>query len=222
MSSLASPVGNDPGSPNLPGVIEPGKISWEKTVPKRWWRNSHVKALTPVAFSKAAGRFSSQELPFKTLYLGSDSITCFWESGLGRNLGNRFASDRTITQEDLSSRIEYTVTLSLGSLRIFNACDASARRSAGALAIACFLADYAISQQWAGVLVRAGAHGILYPSVRSTDGDCLALFESLPASAAAGHRSASIAALSAPKKIRSCYENAPLLASLFKERVCLL
>jgi hypothetical protein len=201
----------DAGVPNAPGVFDSSAVIWERAVLKKWWRNTHEKAPSPFAFSDAPGRFSLPTLPFKTLYLGSDPITCFWESGLGRNLIKRFPADRTLTDRDLMSRIEYTVLLSSTGLRLFDANDSAARRSIGAHSIACFQADYRISRLWAEALISAGAHGILYSSARS-DGICLVLFES----------SETKSALTSLKRIRNCYENAPLLASLFRERVRLL
>jgi hypothetical protein len=147
----------DAGNPNSPGAVDPDHIVWTKSVPKKWCRNAHEKASTPLAFSNATGRFSDPKLPFDTLYLGSDTITCFWESGTGRNLTKRFLSDRTIAEDDLRSRIEYTVTLDPDLLQIFDADDSRARRSIGALSSACFLADHAVSQLWAAALFGAGA-----------------------------------------------------------------
>jgi len=202
---------DDASAPNTPGVLDSTHIVWEKSIYKNWWHNTHEKASTPSAFSNAAGRFSHPKLPFKTLYLGSNSITCFWESGLGRNLIKRFSTDRTIPEDDLIVRIEYTVSLDSTGLRLFNANDSAARRSIGAHSIACFQADHVVSRQWANALFSAGAHGILYSSARS-DGTCLALFES----------AATCGALGSPKRVRCCYDDAPLLASLFRERVRLL
>jgi hypothetical protein len=203
--------GADAGKANLPGVLTPDQVRWAKTTAKTWWRNTHKKAPTPLAFSNAPGRFSDPKLPFKTLYLGTDAITCFWESGLGQNLALRFPSDRTITEDDLKARVEYRLSLESASLLIFDAEDSAARRSVGAHSLACFLGDHFTSRQWAQALNNAGAHGILYPSARG-NGTCLALFESAAASSA----------VSSPKKVASSYDDAPLLASLFREGVRLL
>jgi hypothetical protein len=202
---------DDPGAPNPPGVIDSTCVVWEKSIYKKWWRNAHEKAPAPLKFSNAAGRFSHPTLPFKTLYLGSDSITCFWESGLGRDLVKRFPTDRTISEDDLIARIEYAVSLNSTGLLLFNANDSAARRKIGARSIACFQADHAVSRQWAHALFSAGAHGILYSSTRS-GGTCLALFES----------TATFRSLASPRRVRHCYEDAPLLASLFREGVRLL
>jgi hypothetical protein len=201
----------DAGTANLPGALDADRIIWAKKVEKKWWRNAHEKAPEPLAFSNAAGRFSHPALPFKTLYLGTDSITCFWASGLGRNLALRFPGDRTITEDDLRVRVEYTASLDPVGLRLFDASDSAARRSIGAHSSACFQAEYATSGQWALTLFRAGAHGIFYASTRS-DGACLALFES----------EATRGAIRLLKKVRRSYDNASLLASLFRERVRLL
>ena len=202
---------DDEGVPNTPCVLDSNCIVWGQLISQKWWHNAHEKASQPLAFSNAAGRFSDPGLPFKTLYFGSDSITCFWESGLGRNLNKRFLSDRTITVDDLRGRIEYTVSLTPSGLRLLNADDSAARRSIGAHSIACFQANHVLSRQWAEALFSAGAHGILYSSARS-DGACLALFESTAAREALGP----------PVQVRCCYDNAPLLASLFRERVKLM
>lgn len=201
----------DSGAPNLPGSIDPDRIAWEGAISEKWRRNSHRGASAPLAFSNAIGRFSGPALPFKTLYLGSDSITCFWESGLGRDLDERFPFDRTIAEDDLHARLEYTVVLDSTGLRLFNTNDSAARRSIGAHSVACFQADHVTSRQWASALFSAGAHAILYSSARS-DGTCLALFES----------AATCGALGAPIPACCCYDNAGLLASLFRERVRLL
>jgi hypothetical protein len=207
---MSASVVDDPGRPNSPGSIDAGCIIWERLVPRRWWRNSHAKASKPLAFSNASGRFSDPKLAFGTLYLGSNPITCFWECGLGRNA--RFPSDRTITEDDLVSRIEYLLTLNPDPLRVFNVSNSAARRSIGALTSACFGADHSVSQQWAQALVGAGTDGILYPSARATDGICLALFEN----------PGTLNALGFVAKIGCSFENPSLLASLFKEQVCLL
>jgi hypothetical protein len=206
-----SAVVDEAGVPNTPDVLDSNRIVWEQSMSQKWWHNAHEKASQPLAFSNAAGRFSDPALPFKTLYFGSDSITCFWESGLGRNLNKRFLSDRTITVDDLRARIEYTVSLTPSGLRLPNADDSAARRSIGAHSIACFQANHVVSRQWAEALFSAGAHGILYSSARS-DGVCLALFESTAAREALGP----------PVHVRCCYDNAPLLATLFRERVKLM
>ena len=127
----ASGVADDAGVPDSPGVLESTRIVWEKSISKKWWHNAHEKASTPLAFSNSTGRFSDPKLPFKTLYLGSDSITCFWESGLGRNSNKRYASDRTISADDLVSRVEYTVAVDSNGLRLINADDSAGRRSIG-------------------------------------------------------------------------------------------
>jgi RES domain len=201
----------DAGTANLPGALDRDRIDWAKEVELKWWRNAHEKAPDPLEFSNGAGRFSHPTMPFKALYLGTDSITCFWESGVGRNLALRFPSDRTITEEDLCLRIEYTTLLEPTGLRLFDATDAAARRSVGAHSSACFQADHATSRQWAIALYRAYANGILYASTRS-NGTCLALFES----------KATKEAVTALKRVRRSYDDAPLLASLFRERVRLL
>lgn len=203
----ASPV-DDTGAPNPPGVLNLTGIIWAKTIEKKWWRNPHEKASGPLEFSNADGRFSHPSLPFKTLYLGSDEIACFWESGLGRNLLARFVSDRTIAAEDLISRIEYTVSVNSAGLRLFDADDSAARRSVGAHSIACFLSSHVVAREWAQALFSTGAHGILHPSTRS-DGTCLALFDSPETRRALVLR----------RRIRNSYENAELLARLFLEGV---
>jgi RES domain len=205
---MSASSGGDPGLANIPAGIDPASVVWESTVPKEWWRNAHQKAPGPLEFSNADGRFSHPTLPFKTLYLGSDEVTCFWESGLGRNLIRRFMNDRTIPAEDLVSRIEYIISLNPARLRFFNANDSAARRSIGAHSIACFLSSHGVARQWAQALFGIGAHGILYPSTRS-DGTCLALFESAETRRA----------LISRRKIRNSYENPELLARLFLEGV---
>jgi len=205
---MSASTADDAGAPNPPGVLNPTGIIWAKAIEKKWWRNAHEKASGPLAFSNADGRFSHPRLPFKTLYLGSDEITCFWESGLGRNLINRFVSDRTIPADDLILRNEYIVTVDPSGLRLFNASDSAARRSIGAHSIACFLSSHAAARDWAQALFTIGAHGILYPSARS-DGTCLALFESPETRRALVSR----------RRIRNSYENAELLARLFLEGV---
>ena len=160
----------DAGTANLPGALDADRIIWAKKVEKKWWRNAHQKAPHPLHFSNADGRFSHPTLLFKTLYLGSDEVTCFWESGLGRNLISRFVNDRTIPADDLVSRIEYVVSLKPAGLRLFNANDSVARRSIGAHSIACFLSSHGVARQWAQALFTIGAHGILYRSTRSSLG----------------------------------------------------
>ena len=78
---MSASAGDDPGIPNAPGSIDPASVVWESTVQKNCWRNAHQKAPDPLQFSNADGRFSHPTLLFKTLYLGSDEVTCFWESG---------------------------------------------------------------------------------------------------------------------------------------------
>jgi RES domain-containing protein len=199
---------DDAGAPTSPGILNPSGISLAKSIEKKWWRNAQQDAPTPLDFSNTEGRFSHPTLPFKTLYLGSDGITCFWESGLGRNLIDRFPGDRIVAVDDLNSRIEYVVLVTTDKLRLFNANDSAARRSIGAKSIACFLSNHAIARQWAQALFSSGIHGILYPSTRS-DGTCLALFESPETRRA----------LRSPRRIRNSYQNPERLARLFLEGV---
>ena len=201
----------DAGTANLPSVLNSDRIIWAEETEKKWWRNAHEKAPDPLEFSNAPGRFSDPTLPFKTLYLGTESVTCFWESGLGRKLALRFPNDRTITEEDLKARLEYTASLDSAGLRLFDSTHSAARRSIGAQSSACFQADHLRSRQWAKALFCAKAHGILYASTRA-DGTCLALFES----------DATRKAVRLLKQVRCSYDNASLLASLFREQVSLL
>src|SRR6201987_1132105 len=149
---MSASAWDDPGIPNTPDPIDPASVAWESTVRKNWWRNAHQKAPNPLQFSKADGRFSDPTLLFKTLYLGSDEVTCFWESGLGRNLISRFVHDRTIPADDLVARTEYVVSLNPARLRLFNANDSAARRSIGAHSIGCFLSSHGVARQWAQAL----------------------------------------------------------------------
>jgi hypothetical protein len=156
-------------------------------------------------------RFSGPTLPFYTLYLGSTEIVCFWESGLGRDLADRYLSDRTISGKDLEDRIEYQVLLestALATLKIFNAFDDASRRSVGAKSSASFLADHNVAREWARALYAEGCGGIIYPSA----GVCLALFS--PA--------ATSTIISDYKKIRSPYANPRLVAQLITENITVL
>ena len=203
----------DAGKPNLPDHVNPAGIRWEQSLPATWWRNSHKRASGPLSFTNTVSRFSEPTSTLKVLYLGSDSITCFWESGLGRDLNSRMPDDRVITEGDLLDRLEWLVNIDFKELKIFNSADSTALRSVGARTAACFTADYAIARRWAVALVAAGAQGILYPSVRQHSGMCLALFESR----------ATIACLSAPQKVRVSYNNPDLLAHLLlRERVIII
>jgi hypothetical protein len=125
----------DPGKPQFHGDLRRAQILWEKSVASTWRRNSHRLASDAMVFSKVLARFSGPALPFYTLYLGSTDIVCFWESGLGRDLADRYLSDRTISRKDLEDRIEYHVLLestALATLKVFNAGDDASRRSVGA------------------------------------------------------------------------------------------
>jgi hypothetical protein len=206
---------DDPGKPQRPGDLRHAKILWERSVASSWWRNSHRFASDPMVFSKALARFSGPTLPFYTLYLGSTDIVCFWECGLGRDLVDRYLSDRTISSKDLEDRIEYEVLLestALATLKIFNASDDAARRSAGAKSSASFLADHDIAREWARALHVEGAGGIMYPSARSSTGVCLALFSP----------TATSRIISDYKKSGSSYTNPRLLAQLITESVTVL
>src|SRR5215471_16737584 len=182
----------DAGKPNLPDHVNPAGIRWEQSLPATWWRNSHKRASGPLSFTNTVSRFSEPTSTLKVLYLGSDSVTCFWESGLGRDLNSRMPGDRVITERDLLDRLEWVVNIDTKELKIFNSADSTALRSIGAKTVACFTADYATARRWAAALVAAGAQGILHPSTRQHSGTCLALFES----------DATVACLSAPRKVR--------------------
>ena len=151
-------------------------------------------------------------LPYGVLYLGASPAACFWESGLGRDLNSRMPEDMAFSESDLKSRWEYHLRIKPRGLRIFNAGDAVARRSIGAKTAACFSADHAVSRLWAEALMNAGADGILYESTRHSPGLCLALFQT----------KASMASLSAARRIGSSYDNSSLLAELFTEGVSIM
>lgn len=206
---------DDAGKAQPPGDLRHAKILWEKPVASSWWRNSHRFAPDPMVFSKALARFSGPTLPFYTLYLASTDIVCFWESGLGRDLADRYLSDRTISSKDLEDRIEYEVFLestALATLKIFNASDDAARRSVGAKSSASFLADHDIAREWARALYVEGAGGIMYPSARSSAGVYLALFSPTAISTI----------ISDYKKSGSSYTNPRSLAQLITESVIVL
>jgi hypothetical protein len=202
----------DHGRPNPPGQFDIRKIRWEQAIPVDWWRNHPKAHPLPLAFSQTTGRFSGPNLPFGVLYLGANPVTCFSESGLGRDLNARMTHDLAISESDLKSRFQYRVKIEPQSLRIFNASDAAARRSIGAKTAACFSADHAVSQMWAKTLHGAGADGILYESTRNSPGLCLALFQT----------NASKVSLSKARKICSAYDDVNLLASLFAEGVSII
>jgi len=202
----------DPGRPNAPDFFDNSKIRWELMIPVDWWRNHQKPLRLPTAFTNAAGRFSGPDLPCDVLYLGANPITCFWESGLGRDLNARMPDDLAISECDLTSRWEYRLRINPKGLRIFNASDAVARRAIGAKTAACFSADHEISRLWAKALMNAGADGILYESTRHSPGQCLALFRTKPAAAS----------LSAVRKVRSSYDDFNLLAELFAEGVSII
>ena len=203
----------DAGAPHLPDPLDPAGIRWEQSLPTTWWRNSHVRAPDPLSFTNTVSRFGEPSSTLKVLYLGSDSVTCFWECGLGRDLNSRMPGDRVITERDLLDRLEWVVNIDTKELKIFNSAGSTALRSIGAKTVACFTADYATARRWAAALVAAGAQGILHPSTRQHSGTCLALFES----------DATVACLSAPRKVRYSYDNPDLLAHLLlRERVILI
>lgn len=202
----------DHGRPNPPGEFDIRKIRWEQAIPVDWWRNQSKDHPLPLVFTQTTGRFSGTDLPFGVLYLGANPATCFWESGLGRDLNARMPDDMAISESDLKSRFQYRVKIEPKGLRIFNASDAGARRSIGAKTAACFSADHAMSRMWAKSLHDAGADGILYESTRHSPGLCLALFQT----------SASKVSLSKTRKICSSYDDVNLLASLFAEGVSII
>jgi hypothetical protein len=43
------------------GGLDARKIRWEKAIPLGWWRNAHLAAKDPRAFTDALGRFSGLE-----------------------------------------------------------------------------------------------------------------------------------------------------------------
>ncbi len=202
----------DHARPNPPGQFDIRKIRWEQAIPVDWWRNQSKAHPLPLVFTQTTGRFSGTDLPFGVLYLGANPVTCFWESGLGRDLNARMPDDMTISESDLKSRFQYRVKIEPKGLRIFNASDAGARRSIGAKTAACFSADHAMSRKWAQSLHDAGVDGILYESTRHSLGLCLALFQT----------SASKVSLSKTRKICSSYDDVILLASLFAEGVSII
>jgi hypothetical protein len=206
---------DDLGKPLPPGDLRRANIHWEESLALSWWRNSHRLASDPMVFSKVLARFSGPTLPFYTLYLGSTEIVCFWESGLGRDLADRYLSDRTISGKDLEDRIEYQILLestALATLKIFNAFDDASRRSVGAKSSASFLADHNVAREWARALYAEGCGGIIYPSARSSAGVCLALFS--PAATSTN--------ISDYKKIRSSYANPRLVAQLITVNITVL
>ncbi|HEX9781930.1 MAG TPA: RES family NAD+ phosphorylase [Opitutaceae bacterium] len=209
------PTPADPGAGNLPPTSLPERVPVAKIVPAEWWHNAHAKAPDPLEFSGAHGRFSGPELPRKVVYLAADSVGCFWECGLGRDLIKRFFSDRSLRRIQLEEQLEYTVRLDAGSLRLFDARDLAARRLVGAHTVTCFCGEHAIARAWARVLMEPALKldGILYESTRQSPTLCLALFDT---SAGAG------AMMQKPELVRTAWDDPLLLTSLIAEGVSIL
>jgi RES domain len=205
----------DPGPANLPPEPFPKNVPVAKVIPGEWWHNAHAKAPTPLEFSDALGRFSGPGLVRKVLYLSEDTIGCFWECGLGRDLLKRMFSDRSIRQRDLEDRMEYKLRFDPAGLRLFDSRQSAARRAAGAQTIACFCGKHTISRAWAGALMDPALRldGMLYDSVRQSSTLCLALFDT-PAAVALLARK--------PKPVRSAWDDPILIASLVAEGVSVL
>lgn len=207
------PTARDPGAGHPPPPeIAAAELATTCAPTLVWWRNAHRRAKSPVEFSDAKGRFSAPGLPKRVLYLGEDSVVCFWECGLGRDLLKREIGSREVTRAELVERLEYRVRLRTNALRLFDATNPAACRKVGATTTACFESEHGISRQWAAALMGdwAALDGLVYRSTRHSSGLCLALFET----------PASLTAVKRPTKAaRSSWQNHALLASLIAEGV---
>lgn len=145
------------------------------TVPYK--RISHRLAPLVDWSDNAESRFSNPSLTFKVLYLANTKETCFWER-FGEELRDLPVNARALSSKLLAERLWKSFLLtSVPPVRCLDLQKAKTLRRIGADA-ATFLADYAITQAWAGALMQHSAKvdGLIYRSRLDSPEPCLAVF----------------------------------------------
>ena len=206
MSILKGPRG-EPGLP--PAWLADHDIPLTK-LNRVWYRCAHSSRPLVDWDKRATSRFSSPSLPFRTLYLGQDTATGFWET-FGEDLLPREPELRTISTAAYGSRIIVEFQLP-PDLLFIDLMDAKTLRAVGADG-ATFKARYAITQPWAQAFQthRAGAAGLLYESRLNNGAKCLALFE----------RPGLEAAIAA-RVLHKLEDDAPIRDEILREKISIL
>ena len=126
--------------------------------------------------NRSDSRFGGPTLPFRSLYLASDSVTGFWES-FGDELLDREPGLRSVSAKARRERSIVKFTLP-GSLRILDVMSADTQRLIGADG-SIFRSRYEITQPWAAALMRHPDQpdGLVCSSRLNADAPCLALFD---------------------------------------------
>jgi len=146
------------------------------TLPAREFSWFRISRRDPNCFSKDPGnRYSSPRIPTGVLYLGENSVTCFWESfwDMLQSRGDQLRLDE---QQILKRRV-YVAKITR-DLHVFDVANAGHMRRITANAVGCFNGEYSICREWAGLLYESspGLDGILFQSARAGGGTNLALF----------------------------------------------
>jgi hypothetical protein len=168
-------VGADQGEANLaPATLSAGSVKGTKIDAGRLW--TRISRLGPKYFSNDPDvRFATPGIPGGCLYLGEDSVTCFWEVFNGTITG--VGTELRISKTKITDR-----KIHLGKLKrtieVFDVANAANMVRIGANVVGCFNGSYKIARGWAELLYKSHPtlDGIRFPSARAGGGTNLALF----------------------------------------------
>ena len=126
--------------------------------------------------ARATSRFSHPTLPYPVLYLTEDKFTGFWEC-FGDELNDQPPGQKALSaNRHLASRQWLRFEIA-PALRVIDTTQPDTLRALGADG-ATFLAEYAVTRQWAEALMRHPAQidGFYYRSRLDSGQRCLAVF----------------------------------------------
>lgn len=194
-------MGADEGIPNsAPASLAAGALRTKRIHPGKLW--TRISRLDPNYFSNDPGvRYTTPGIPGGVLYLGEDSITCFWEV-FWENLQSRGA-DLRISEKKVTERKIY-----VGKLKrlvdVFDASNPADLKLIGANTVGCFNGPYKICREWAELVYRTNPKfdGIRFPSARAGGGTNLALFGGRVETADIEFRPHGVELLRDPKLVR--------------------
>ena len=169
-------MGIDQGIPARAPASFPDGVLRATIVPAGEQRWARIARRGPNYFSTDPGnRYSTPRIPHGVLYLGENSVTCFWEAfwDMLQSRGDELRVD----EQQIRKRKVYTATLAR-DIQVFDVSNAAHVRRTTANVVGCFNGEYSICREWAVLIYESipSLDGILYPSARVGAGTNLALF----------------------------------------------